>query len=328
MTSELIQKVLRTTEVAGGGGGILNAEQTNKFIDYMWDVTTLGEECTKKYMREPVAEYDKVSVGTRLVRVATEAVDTGENATADFTKISITTVKLRLDWELSAESLEDNIEGNDLEDHIARLMASQLGNDLEDIAINGDEASADGSLKAFDGWYKRGLAGAHVRDAGGAPLSLETLNIALKAMPRKFMARRDALRFYTGSNALQDYLFNFVQLGADPWAGPRADRTEGGPVRTEGNAGFIAGRPFGVPLKEVPLFSEEQTGTYSGATGEHTHLELTHPANRMWGIKREIQVHREYKPKKDSIEYTCFVRTGVQWQELDNLVIVRNIKVT
>lgn len=325
---DLIQKVIRTTEVAGGNGGLLNTEQTNKFIDYMWDATVLGKECQKKYMRSNTTEIDKVAVGRRLVRVATEAVDTGENATADFTKVSLTTVKLRLDWELSRESLEDNIEGDDLEDHIARLMATQMGNDLEDIAINGDTTSTDGSLKAFDGWYKRALAGAHVVDAGGDSLTLETFNLALKAMPRQFMSRRDRLRFYTGSNALQDYLFNFVQLGADPWAGPRSDRIIDGPVRTEGSAGFIAGRPFGVSVLEVPLFTEDQTGTYSGATGTHTHLELTFPENRVWGIKREIEVHREYKPKKDSIEYTSYVRSGVQWIELDQVVVVKNIKTT
>ncbi len=37
-----------------------------------------------------------------------------------------------MDWELSTESLEDNIEGADLEDHIARLMATQAGNDIEE----------------------------------------------------------------------------------------------------------------------------------------------------------------------------------------------------
>jgi len=28
-------------------------------------------------------------------------------------------------------------------------------------------------------------------------------------------------------------------------------------------------------------------------------------------------VNREYKPKKDTIEYTVFVRFGLTWEELD-----------
>lgn len=327
--SEILEKVIRTTEVGSGGGGLLNAEQTDRFIDYMFDATVLAQpgEAQRKRMRATTAEYDKVGVGRRLVRGATEAVDTGENAGATFTKISLTTKKLRLDWELSSESLEDNIEGDDLEDHIARLMATQLGNDIEDLSINGDTASTDGTLKVFDGWYKRALAGAHVVDAGGATLSPVLFNSALKAMPRNFMQKRNQLRFYSGSNAIQDYLYYFMQNGGDPWAGPNADRALEGPIRTEGDAGFVAGRPFGVPLKEVPLFVEDADGTYSGATGDHGHLELTFPNNRLIGVKREITVYREFKPKKDSIEYTVYCRTGVQWEELDAVVLVRNVKV-
>lgn len=330
MSESILEKVIRTTEVGSGGGGLLNAEQTDRFIDYMFDATVLAQpgEAQRKRMRATVAEYDKVGVGRRLVRGATEAVDTGENAGATFTKISITTKKLRLDWELSSESLEDNIEGDDLEDHIARLMATQMGNDIEDLAINGDTASSDGTLKNFDGWYKLALAGAHVIEGGGASLTLDTFNKALKAMPRNFMQKRSQLRFYTGSNAIQDYLYSYVQNGGDPWAGPRSDSAIDGPIRTEGEAGFVAGRPFGVTLKEVPLFIEDATGTYSGATGQHGHVELTFPNNRLIGVKREITVYREFKPKKDSIEYTVYCRTGVQWEELDAVVLVKNVKVS
>lgn len=327
--SEIIEKVIRTTEVGSGGGGLLNAEQTDRFIDYMFDATVLGQECHKVKMKAPVQDIDKVAVGQRLVRVASEAIDTGENAGATFTKISITTTKLRLDWELSSESLEDNIEGDQLEDHIARLMATQFGNDVEDIAINGDTASSDLTLKAFNGWLKLGLAGAHVIDGAGANLNRSHFNKALKAMPRTYMQKRNELRFYTGSNAIQDYIYSMTQV--DPgqnWAGPNADAVlNNGPVRTEGNAGFLlANYTFGVGLKEVPLFIETANGTYSGASGQHGHLELTFPKNRIWGIKREVVIHREFKPKKDAIEYTAYTRVGVQWENLDACVIVNNIK--
>lgn len=325
MSDNILEKVISTTTVGAGGSGILNPEQTDRFIDYMWDATVLGQECDKRRMKSTEEIIDKVAVGTRLVRVAVEATDTGENATANFTKVSITTVKLRLDWELSTESLEDNIEGEQLEDHIARLMATQFGNDLEDIAINGDTASSDLALKAFDGWYKRAKAAGHVIDNGGNALDLSVFNKALKAMPRNFMQRRSDLRFYTGSNAIQDYLYSFVQQGATPYPGPRSDR--GNLVRTEGGAGWVADRPFGVDLKEVPLFTETDTGTYSGASGQHGHVELTFPDNRLWGIKREIKVYREFKPKKDAIEYVTYVRSGVQIAEANAYVVVTNIKV-
>jgi hypothetical protein len=69
-------------------------------------------------------------------------------------------------------------------------------------------------------------------------------------------------------------------------------------------------------------------GDYSGATGEHGELWLTFPQNLLWGIKREIKVVREYKAKKDTIEYTMFCRVGTQVENADAFVVVKNIKVS
>lgn len=329
MSNELLEKVIRTTEVGSGSGGLLNAEQSNRFIDYMWDSTVLGGQVRTIRMRSNTVDIDKIGVGERLMRVASEAVDTGVNQGATFSKISLTTKKLRLDWELSTDSLEDNIEGDALEDHIARLMANAAGNDLEDLAINGDDSSSDPLIKAFDGWSVLALADGHVVDHGGAGLNRAAFNKALKAMPRKFLQRRNALKFFTGSNLIQDYLYSLSQSSSSliQPESITAQVIQNGPVRTEGSAGFTTGYAFGVPVQEVPLFLETKTGTYSGASGQHGDLWLTFPQNLLWGVKREIQVFSEFKPKKDTIEYTMYTRVGVQIENADAFVVVRNVKV-
>lgn len=330
MSNELLEKVIRTTEVGSGGGGLLNAEQADRFIDYMWDATVLGSQVRTIRMRATEQDIDKVGVGERLMRVATEAVDDGVNAGAVFTKISLTTKKLRLDWELSTESLEDNIEGDALEDHIARLMATQAGNDIEDVAINGNTAlTSDPLMKAFDGWRKLALAGGHVVDHAGQPLNRAAANKALKAMPRKYMQRRNGLKFFTGSNLIQDYLYGLTQTASGLINLEQVAQgvTQNG-VRTEGPAGFTSQAIFGVPVQEVPLFLETLDGDYSGTTGDHGDLWLTFPQNLLWGVKREIQVYREFKPKKDTIEYTMYCRVGTQIENADAFVVVKNVKVS
>jgi hypothetical protein len=327
--SDEIEKVIRTTEVAAGGGGLLNPEQSNRFIDYMWDATVLGRQVRTIRMKSDTVDIDKVGVGERLLRVATEAVDTGVNAGATFSKISLTTKKLRLDWEISTESLEDNIEGDNLEDHIARLMATQAGNDLEDVAINGDTASADPLLKAFDGWRKRALAGGHVIDHGGAGVDRSVFNKALKAMPRNYMQRRGQLKFFTGSNVIQDYLYSLQQVESN-FVSPEnlAQAGINSAVRTEGPAGFTMGNAFGLPVQEVPLFEETKAGDYSGASGNHGDVWLTFPQNLLWGVKREIQIYREFKNKKDTTEYTMYCRVGTQIENTDAFVVVKNVKIS
>jgi hypothetical protein len=330
MSNELLEKVIRTTEVGSGGGGLLNPEQANRFIDYMWDATVLGNQVRTIRMRSTEQEIDKVGVGERLMRVATEAVDDGVNAGATFTKISLTTKKLRLDWELSTESLEDNLEGDALEDHIARLMATQAGNDLEDVAINGDTAqTTDPLIKAFNGWRKLALTSGHVIDHAGAGLNRAAANKALKAMPRKYMQRRAGLKFFAGSNLIQDYMYGLTQTEGSLISLEQVAQgiTQNG-VRTEGPAGFNGPSIFGVPLQEVPQFDETRDGDYTTPTGDHGDLWLTFPQNMLWGVKREIQVYREFKPKKDTIEYTMYCRVGTQIENADAFVVVKNVKVT
>lgn len=342
MSDSLIEKVVTTGGIQGAnpvGTGGLTYAQADKFIDYMWDATVLGSLVTTRRMRAVEEEIDTIAVGSRLVRGATEAVDTGENAKPTFGKLSITTKKFRLDWELSTESLEDNIEGEALDEHLARLMATQMGNDLEDIAINGDTSSSIPGIDVIDGWRKRAVAGAHLVDNKGAILDRGAFNKALKAMPRKYMAKRAGLRFFTGTNAIQDYIFSLQQVengfvNPEPLAAAGINRS----VRTEGPAGYITGNAFGVPVQEVPLFLEDRDGDYdtdSGTSGvqlpstnvNHTDLWLTFPENLIWGIARDITIHREFKPKKDTVEYTVYTRQGVQIENLDAFVVVKNVRI-
>jgi hypothetical protein len=55
---------------------------------------------------------------------------------------------------------------------------------------------------------------------------------------------------------------------------------------------------------------------------------LTFANNFVVGVKREIQVYREFKPKKDTIEYTMFVRTGCAIENPEAFVVVKNVKVS
>jgi HK97 family phage major capsid protein len=120
------------------GGGILRPEQARRFIDYVWDGTVLAKDGRRVTMRANTMELEKVNVGERVIRAAAQAVGDYKNTGATFSKVELTTKKIRLDWEVTAEALEDNIEGAALEDHLVRLMTNAFANDIEDLAINGD----------------------------------------------------------------------------------------------------------------------------------------------------------------------------------------------
>jgi len=336
MSNELLEKAIVTSQTGAGKlgtsaddaarGGLLKPEQANRFIDYMFDATVVTKVARTIRMRSDIQEIDKIGVGERILKVATEADATFSNQAVVFAKISLATKKLRLDWELSSESLEDGIEGADLEDHIARMMANQVGNDVEDLILNGDSASSDTLLKAFDGVRKIATTHGHVVDAAGSTVSKGVFNDALKKMPRRYKQRRNQLRFLSGSNLVQDYLYSLTSIPGTP-EDIASGIVRGDVVANNGAPGGVIPFAFGIPVVEVPLLDENQTGSYSGASGQHGDLHLTFPDNVIVGIKRDIVVHREFKPKKDTTEYTLFLRVGTAIENPDAFVVVKNVKV-
>lgn len=333
MSKENLQKVITSQQIGAADAGFLKKEQADQFIDYAWDATVLLKTAQKKKLNAPELEWDAINVGARIVRKATEAVDTGENAGANFSKVSLRTTKLRLDWELSTESLEDNQEGEGLDDHLARLFAEQFGTDLEDLCINGDTTSTNPLLKSFDGWHKMAVAGGHTRTAvtgtGNEQLSRLHFNQGLRAMPRKFLARKGDLKFYVSPALLNDYLLSQSQNGIVP------DEIVAGMLRqtpvTNGSAGWSTSMPFGVPTIEVPLFdtgfNEANASTGVPALAGTSYMELTAPQNRVVGVQREIRLYRKFAEKKDTTEYTMYYRAGIAWQNLDAVVTVTGIPV-
>jgi len=305
----------------GNAGGILRPEQEQRFIDYVWDATVLAKDGRRVTMRANTMEIEKVNVGERVIRAASQGSPNYTNTGARFTKVELTTKKIRLDWEVATEALEDNIEGGALEDRLVRLMTNAFGNDIEDLAINGDGATGD-FLSIMSGFVKqtRGTVGnaAHEYAATVSDNNFTTsvMQGLLLAMPRKYRALKSNLKFYAGTDAFAGIVRNNGTL-ADAISAAFSDRTGStqanrqdymdGAAQTFGNARTT--RVLGVDVLEVPYYPAG-------------YVDLTFPSNRVWGFQRDITVNREYKPKKDTIEYTVFVRFGLAWEELDAVAYV------
>jgi hypothetical protein len=296
----------------GALGGILNPEQARRFIDYVWDATVLAQDGRRVTMRANTIELEKVNVGERVIRSAAQALGEYTNAGATFTKVELTTKKIRLDWEVSTEALEDNIEGAALEDHLVRLMTNSFGNDLEDLAINGN-GGMDPFLGIMNGFVNQEIDGdsheAVVDTTGG--WTPDVMQEIIYALPRKYRAIKSGLKFYAGTDVFANIVKNNGTL-ADAISEALMPRVSGTPGRREdylsGGGQTFGGarttRVLGINVQEVPYFPAG-------------FVDLTFPQNRVWGFQRDITVNREYKPKKDTIEYTIFVRFGLTWEELD-----------
>ena len=128
-------------------------------------------------------------------------------------------------------------------------------------------------------------------------------------MPRKYRAIKSGLRFYAGSDTFAKIV---ASNGTGTHTGWVPSTEQYANAYLDGNAQEFGGpratRVLGVPVLEVPYFPENR-------------VELTFPQNRIWGIQRDITVNREYQAKKDTIEYTVFMRFGIAWEELDAVAV-------
>jgi hypothetical protein len=132
------------------------------------------------------------------------------------------------------------------------------------------------------------------------------------AMPRKYRAIKQNLKFYAGTDAFQGIVKNNGTLAdavAEAFSGQLPGSTQANRQNYLDGVGQTFGgarttRVLGVDVQEVPYYPEG-------------YVDLTFPANRVWGFQRDITVNREYQAKKDTVEYTVFVRFGIQWEEQD-----------
>lgn len=189
--SDIIRKAAIETGSLSSGG-LLNPEQARKFIRQTFEVTNLSPLVRREMRTAKTGEIDKIGIASRILRKKTENTDDGYRADVKTSQIEYATTAVRLPWEITEETLRENIEGQSFEQAVTDLMTKQLGVDLEDLYLNGDEETeaADTDYDFFkinDGWIKQIKDGGHVYDAAADPsMSLDLFYKALGSIPNKY----------------------------------------------------------------------------------------------------------------------------------------------
>lgn len=172
--------------------GLLQPYQAKKFLRQTFDATPLMGAIRHETRTERKGEIDKIGVGRRLLRRKVEKTDDGYRAKPNFGSIEYSCNPVRLPWEITEDTLRENIEGEDLETTITNLMTTQIGVDSEDLIINGDEATSSENpdydfLKLDDGVIKQVSTGGHILDVtGSSNMELEMFYKAVASIPNKY----------------------------------------------------------------------------------------------------------------------------------------------
>ena len=269
-----------------GKGGLLNPEQAKRFISYMTDNTALLKDTRLEQMAAPEKQLDFLLIGSRLIRKATEASSPTELAAANTSRKELRSVKVRLVADITSEFMEDNIEGQNAAERIARELAQQFGNDLADLMLNGDTA-ATGTDASFltigDGIIKQAKASTatHKYKLSGTDYKGTIFPGMLALMPNKFKNDRNNMRIYCSSSVADTYILSVTD---------RATALGDDTLKTGLFDKFLGIKVF--PVEYMP----------------DDVIILTHRLNLVSGVQRAMKVYSQFNQRKDLTEYTMYMR--------------------
>lgn len=304
--NKIIAKAGDPIQTAALSSGLLNPEQARKFIQQTFDATNLGGLIRHEMRRAKSGEIDKIGIASRILRKKVENTDDGYRAGVQTSQIEYSTTAVRLPWEITEETLRENIEGQSLEAIITNLMTTQLGCDLEDLYLNGDEATDSGAddydfLKINDGWIKQIKNGGHVYDASSSDtMSLDLFYKTLALLPNKY--NNGKLRWLMSPKRAQEwelFLLNKV-IGA------------GGAVPES-----LYNAPAKIKAVECPSMSDDT-------------IILTDPKNLIVVNTYDMKVRKTTEGKEaimqDKRFYVCHLDYDPIIEELDAAAIITGLK--
>lgn len=140
---------------------VLEAEEADRFIDYIVDQSVLKNNARIVKMSKETKNIRALGLGTnRFLYPGSTFTSSDYLKTLTEHKIPLTSKKLRGCVVIYDDDLEDNIEADAFADHVMRMVAAKIANELEEIFWIGDTASVGGfaatdARSLFDGWRYR-----------------------------------------------------------------------------------------------------------------------------------------------------------------------------
>ena len=151
----------------------LNTAQADKFIDYVVDESVVLKSSRVVRMNTPKKDIGKIGISDEILYPAQRgvALDTGKRVTATPTKITLTTQEVIGEVRIFDDELEDNIEGSAFKEHMMKMVAKKVANQLERVSLYSRKLANPTSLyQMFDGFIKKVEANWVVVDANDTGL--------------------------------------------------------------------------------------------------------------------------------------------------------------
>lgn len=298
-------------------GGYLEDEQAAAFVRKLIKSPTLLSEVRTVEMRSPVRQINKIQFGQRIMRAAPaigSALSSGQRAAPSTEQVLLQTFETVAVVYLGYDVLEDNIErigslgqhmdaggsalSGGLRDTIVDLMAERAALDLEELALNGDSASADSYLALNDGFLVETETNGNIADFNGAQISKELFKVGMQILPDQYHRGQAQMRHYISVD--QDIEYRNTIASRATGAGDNFLQGQQNPT------------PFGVPTRQVMTMPEDK-GLF------------VNPKNLIMGIQRQILMEFDKKIEERQYVIALSVRLDFQVEEAEAAVVYNQI---
>ena len=285
-------------------GGLLQPEQADRFIDFIYAAPTLINGVRQIKMGSHTTKIPKIGFGDRILKPSPgsgQELASNDRSKPTTDEVEITTVEVVGEVRLPYEVLEDNLEEANLEETVMRNIATRSAVDLEELALQGDVNSADAYLALKDGWLK--LANTNLVDAASGFVDEDMLESIILAVEPKYRRPLSDFRYYTHDKISRK------------WTRTMADR---GTVLGDNallNGGAV---PYSGALM-VPVDMMPETSNKSS-------ILFTNPKNLIFGIWRQIRMEVERMPRARAWAIVISARIGMSIEEVNAISKAYDVK--
>lgn len=309
---ELIRKADLALSDLSTNGGLMNAEQSDRFLRKLIDQPTILNEARTIRMRRPQMEINKIGFTSRILRAANQgaigepgspgrALAAADRASPVTEKITLNTSEVIAEIDLPYEVIEDNIEGGavdgtQFEETILDLIAERAATDLEELLITGNVGSGDPFLNLQDGILE--LATSNIVNQNSAVIDPDLFANMLKSLPTKYHRLLGQMKFYLQTTKEIDYRMQVAQR-----------QTSLGDATLTGTSPVAV---LGVGMKSAALMPA-------------ANAVLTIPRNIIWGVQRNFRMEFDRLVRERVFVIVLSMRVAIQIEEEDMVVKAINI---
>ncbi|MGN7389690.1 phage major capsid protein [Bacillus safensis] len=303
------QEVINKAEVTLGTlktGGLMNPTQSSTFIRMVQNAPTLLQDARVIPMDSDAQKIEKIGFGQRILRPGVEgkAVPASDRVAPTTSTVELNAKEVIAEVNITYDTLENNIEGDNLQNTIMQMLAERAAVDIEELILNGDTKSEDTYLAQLDGIRKQ--AASHIVDVAGEPLTRQVFKQGYKAVPPKYLRVPQEFRFYSSPGQEVE------------WKDKVADRqTNLGDAAVQGGLSSA----FGVPVKGIANMQP-----YDADGTDVSDILLTHPKNIILGFSRNIRIEIDKDIRNRKFIIVLTAKLDSKFEEEDAVAKIIKVK--